>query len=173
MTSSQDTGLSGSTILPEQATSDAIELSGFELTLTMVVNAYHRWIARGMATAGQAGMSPLEAVILTHVAERMRPRTFSDICLVLGIEDTYLAHYAIRKLTSAGLVETGRAGKEKTVTSTNKGAEVCSRFFGIRDELLSKAAVQAAGGTDLSEIAAALRALAGAYDQANRSAASW
>ena len=50
------------------------------------------------------------------------PRSLLDICLVLGIDDTHVVTYAIKKLEAAGLVTSKRSGKEKVVTATREGA---------------------------------------------------
>jgi predicted MarR family transcription regulator len=96
-------------------------LSEVEFAMTMMVNAYHRWMVRCMAAAGAPGMSPLDTLVLHSVNHRGRPKSLADICLVLNIEDTHTVTYALKKLQKAGLVETGRRGKEKTVAITAAG----------------------------------------------------
>lgn len=148
-------------------------LSEIEFALTMAANAFQRWIVRCMVAAGGPAMSPLEVLILHLVHHRERPKTVSDICLVLNIEDAHLANYAIRKLVGHGLVRKGRLGKEKTVTATEAGAALCARYGTVREALLVRAARQAGHDpADISQVAATLRALSGAYDQAARTAAA-
>ncbi len=148
-------------------------LSRLEQTLTVTANSFHRWLTRGMAMVGHADLSPLSIMILNIAAQSPHPRTMADICLVLGVEDAHLARYATQKLAETGLIETGRVGKEKTITVTEKGAEIWQRFLAVRNRLLLDAVSPMAGKVDLMEVAAALRTLSGAYDQARRSAASW
>lgn len=148
-------------------------LSEVEFALTMTVNAFQRWTVRCMAAAGGPAMSPLEVQIVHLVNHRGRLKTLADLCLVLNIEDTHLVSYAIRKLVEHGLVASGRSGKEKTVAVTEQGARLCARYGEVREALL----VDAAGrlghdNEEMSRIAAMLRALSGAYDQAARAAAS-
>lgn len=148
-------------------------LSEIEFALTMVNHAYHRWMVRGMTAAGLPGLSPLEVLILHLVHHRARAKSLADICLVLNIEDTHLANYAIRKLDKHGLVKTGRAGKEKTIAITPTGADFCTRYGAIREALVLHAAQQLGQKpAELSRMAATLRALSGAYDQAARAAAA-
>lgn len=155
------------------AASSLPELSEVEFALTMVNHAYHRWMVRGMTAAGLPGLSPMEVLILHLVHHRARAKSLADICLVLNIEDTHLANYAIRKLDKHGLVATGRTGKEKTIAITPKGADFCARYGAIREALVLRAAQQLGQDpADLSRIAATLRALSGAYDQAARAAAA-
>ena len=148
-------------------------LSEVEFALTMANNAFHRWMVRCMEAAGGPSMSPLEVLIVHLVHHRARPKTLADICLVLNIEDTHLANYAIRKLVGHGLVEEGRKGKEKTVRITGTGAALCARYGEVREALVVRAARQLGHDpADISRVAALLRTLSGAYDQAARAAAA-
>ena len=148
-------------------------LSEVEFAVNMMANAYQRWMVRCMTAAGGPLMSPLEVLILHLVHHRGRPKTLADVCLILNIEDTHLANYAIRKLTQAGLLKAGRKGKEKTVQITDAGARLCARYKTVREALLVPAARSAGQeSSDFSQVAALLRALSGSYDQAARAAAA-
>ena len=149
------------------------EASEMEFALTMANNAFHRWMTRCMTAAGEAGMAPLEILILHLVHHRARPKSLADICLVLNIEDTHLVTYALRKLGERGLVTAGRKGKEKTISITAEGAALCTRYGEVREALLVRG-LQATGidPGEVSRLAALLRALSGGYDQAARAAAS-
>lgn len=148
-------------------------LSEMEFALTMANHAFHRWMEQCMAAAGMPGMSPLEILILHLVHHRDRAKTLSEIRLVLNVEDTHLVSYATKKLAGQGLVETGRAGKEKTVTIAPAGAALCRRYTEVREALLVRS-VTALGldPDELSRIATLLRTLSGSYDQAARAAAA-
>ena len=155
------------------ANSSLPALSEVEFALTMSNHAFQRWIIRCMSAAGGPAMSPLEVLILHLVNHRERPKTLADICLVLNIEDTHLANYAIRKLADHKLVTQGRKGKEKTVAVTEAGAALCARYGEVREALLVRTARQL--GIDVAEmsrLAALLRMLSGSYDQAARAAAA-
>jgi predicted MarR family transcription regulator len=146
-------------------------LSEVEFGLILASHAFSRWMMRGMAAAGMPGLSPTEVMILHTVKHRDRPKKFADICLVLGIEDTHVATYAIQKLEKAGLVSIGRSGKEKIISATEKGAAACESYAEIRERLLVNGAASAgASEAALSELAMLLRALSGHYDQAARAA---
>lgn len=148
-------------------------LSEFEFGLILASQAFDRWIVRCMSAAGVSGINAIDVLVLHSVNHRERPKTLTDICMVLSIEDTHVATYAIRKLEKAGLVTSGKAGKEKTVQITPQGAEACERYRAIREELLVNTA-RSLGLTNekASELAGHLRALSGHYAQAARSAAS-
>lgn len=148
-------------------------LSEVEFAVTMMVNAYHRWMVRCMTAAGVPGMAPLDVQVLHWVNHRGRSKTLADICLVLNIEDTHTVTYALRKLEKAGLVKSGKRGKEKTAEITPKGEAACMEYKRIREALLV-GPVKTLGldETELSRLAAVLRSVSGHYDQAARSAAA-
>lgn len=148
-------------------------LSEVEFAVTMMVNAYHRWMVRCMAASGLDGLSPLETLVLHSVNHRGRAKTLSDICLVLNIEDTHTVTYALKKLEKAGLTKAGRRGKEKTAEITKAGEAACLEYRRIREALL----VEPIKGLrldeqELSRIAATMRLVSGHYDQAARAAAA-
>ncbi|MCB4919915.1 winged helix DNA-binding protein [Brucella intermedia] len=146
-------------------------MSEVEYGLILASHAFSRWMVRCMAAAGLPGLSPIEVLILHSIRHRDREKKLADICLVLDIEDTHIATYAIRKLESAGLLTTGKAAKEKTVKITAKGAEACARYAQIRERLLVDSTSNARPSEEtLSEVAALLRFMSGAFNQATRSA---
>jgi predicted MarR family transcription regulator len=148
-------------------------LSEVEFALTMANHSFQRWMVRCMTAAGLPGLSPLEVLIVHLVNHRERPKTLADICLVLNIEDTHLATYAIRKLEGHGLVASSRNGKEKAIAITPKGTDLCTRYGEIREALVVRAARQMGHDpADISRVAALLRTISGAYDQAARAAAA-
>lgn len=146
-------------------------LSEVEFGLILASHAFERWTMRCMAAAGVAGLSAVEVQVLHSVRHRDRPKKIADLCLVLGIEDTHVVTYAIKKLEASGLVASHRSGKEKLIRATAAGAEACTRYHEVRERLLVQP-VTATGLPDpvLSELGALLRALSGHYDQAARSA---
>ena len=148
-------------------------LSEVEFAFTMMGQAFHRWMTHCMIAAGGPTMSPLEVLIVHLVHHRDRPKTLAEVCLILNIEDTHLANYAIRKLTQAGLVQAGRRGKEKTIDITPEGAALCKRYGEIREALLVKSAKQLGyDAEELSKMASLMRTLSGSYDQGSRAAAA-
>ncbi|WEK44648.1 MAG: winged helix DNA-binding protein [Candidatus Sphingomonas colombiensis] len=147
-------------------------LSELEFSLTLAATAYQRWLARCAVAAG-ASLSPIEVLILHTVRHRDRPKRLGDITLVLDIEDTHLATYAIRKLEKAGLVETRRQGKEKLVAATEAGVAFCDAYRAVRERLLADAvATEGPGESALSDMADLLRRISGQYNQAARAAAT-
>lgn len=147
-------------------------LSELEFSLTLAATAYQRWLARCAMAAGTP-LSPIEVLILHTVRHRDRPKRLGDITLVLDIEDTHLATYAIRKLEKAGFVETRRQGKEKLVVATGAGVAFCEGYREVRERLLADAvAAEGPGDAALSDVADVLRRISGQYNQAARAAAT-
>lgn len=148
-------------------------LSEIEFAVTMMVNAYHRWMVRCMAASGSEGLGPLDVLVLHSVNHRGRAKSLSDICLVLNIEDTHTVTYALKKLQKAGLIQSGRRGKERTAQITAAGEAACMEYRRLREALLA-GPMKALGldETELSRLAATLRLVSGNYDQAARAAAA-
>ncbi|OYV53668.1 MAG: transcriptional regulator [Rhodospirillales bacterium 20-60-12] len=148
-------------------------LSEVEFGLNLAVNAYHRWMARCMAAAGAPSLSALEILILHTVRHRDRPKRFADIMLVLDIEETHLATYAVNKLLKLNLVEIHKSGKEKLVQASASGIALCASYAEVRAQLLvAPFATSNANEEQLSSLAALLRSLSGHYGQAARAAAT-
>ena len=149
-------------------------LSEVEYGMMIAVSAFNRWMVRCMAAARLPGLSATEVAILHSIAHRGRERRMADIALVLDIEDTHIVTYAIRKLEAAELITTRRAGKEKLVSISDAGFDACKRYGQLRDKLLLDITSEARISEDkLSEAAALLRLLSGAYNQAARAAATF
>jgi predicted MarR family transcription regulator len=148
-------------------------LSELEFGLILAGHAFERWMVHCMTAAGEPGLTAIDVLVLHSANHRGRPKRLSDLCIVLGIEDTHVVIYAVKKLEKRDLVKGTRSGKEKLISTTEKGVETCLRYRDIREELL----VESVRGLGLdpkvtSTVAAMLRALSGHYDQAARAAAS-
>ncbi|MEL7150102.1 MAG: winged helix DNA-binding protein [Pseudomonadota bacterium] len=147
------------------------EISELEFGLIIASNAFNRWVVQAMTAAGHPELSALEVLVLHTVRHKDRPKTLAGVCLVLNVEDTHLVNYAVKKLTRAGLVATGRRGKEKTVEATASGRTACEAYRDIREQLLLEAVTER--GLDpatVSQVAGLLRMMSGQYDQAARAA---
>jgi predicted MarR family transcription regulator len=152
-------------------------LSELEFGLIVSGHAFDRWVTRCMAAAGVPDLTVTDVLVLHHVHHRERAKKLADICFTLNYEDSHVVSYALRKLAGLGLVRSEKAGKEVFWSTTPTGRDKVLRYRDIRDRcLLASAGEGLAGQVDrperLGEIAAALRALSGLYDQAARAAAS-
>jgi predicted MarR family transcription regulator len=162
------------------ASGDWAGLSEIEFGLIVAGHAFDRWIVRCMAAAGVPDLAVTDVLVLHHVHHRARPKKLADICFTLNYEDTHIVSYALRKLAALGLVRSEKVGKEAFWSTTEAGQETVMRYRQIRERCLLGSAAESLGpGVDpaerapaLAEVASALRALSGLYDQAARAAAS-
>ncbi len=176
MTDKINDGASGmkQIVLSEHLSNNHVpSLSEIEFGIINAGNAFNRWIVHCMSAAGISDLSALDVLILHTVNHRNRAKKLADICLVLHLEDTYTATYAIKKLEKHKLVISTKKGKEKYTEITKKGAKVCDTYRKVRETcLLPSMDSTGKSNEELREIASTLRVLSGLYDQAARSAAS-
>jgi predicted MarR family transcription regulator len=154
-------------------------LSELEFSLTMVVNAYQRWMVRCMAAAGRTTMASgpelgaLDVLVLHHVYHLERPKRLTDLALVLNIEDHHTINYGLKKLARLGLIRGERKGKEVSYAATERGRKLCDTYRQVREECLIESFDRLEVlDPDLSKTASLLRGLSGIYDQAARAATS-
>ncbi|NDW04663.1 winged helix DNA-binding protein [Jiella pacifica] len=148
-------------------------LSEVEFGMILSGHAFERWMVRCMTAAGEPGLTATEITVLHSVTHRGKPKRLADVCLVLGIEDTHLVTYAVRKLEQKGLVSREKAGKERLIAITPAGERACRRYRELREKILVEGISELGLSADrMSEIARLLRLLSGHYDQAARTAAS-
>ncbi len=149
------------------------ELSEFEFALTIANNGFERWMVRCMAAAGLPDLGATDILILHKINRQEREKKLADICLVLNIEDTHVATYALKKLTKLDLVSSRKAGKENYFSTTVHGQAACERYREIRETcLISALGPYGLVNADIGDLANVMRALSGMYDQAARAAAS-
>lgn len=148
-------------------------LSEVEFGMLLSSHAFERWMVRCMTAAGEAGLTATEVTVLHTVTHRGTSKRLADICLVLGIEDTHLVTYAVRKLEEKGLVIRRKSGKERLIQVTPAGEDACSRYRDLRERILVAGISELGLSPErMSEIAHLLRLLSGHYDQAARTAAT-
>jgi len=149
------------------------ESSEFEYGMTLAYNGFTRWMQRCMAAAGTSELSALEIQVLHTTNHRDREKRLTDICFVLNIEDSHTVNYALRKLLKLGLLLADKRGKEVFYKTSDTGRDLCEKYRKIREQCLLEVLPRSGvDGEELRQIAGALRALSGLYDQASRAAAS-
>lgn len=155
------------------ATSIGWPLSEVEFGLTVLNNAFTKWIVRCAAAAGLGDLSAIEVLALHNIHHRDNEQRRIDICFMLNIEDTHTVNYALKKLIKLELIVGTKRGKEIYYATTDKGHSLCEEYRIIREEcLISSLNNIDENSEELSQIAATLRSLSGVYDQAARAAAS-
>ncbi len=155
------------------ASGDHWSLSEVEFGLTVLNNAFGKWVVRCAAAAGQNDLSLIEVLSLHNIHMRDQGQRRIDICFVLNIEDTHTVNYALKKLAKQGLISGKKQGKEIFYTTTEKGEKFCQEYQQVREQcLLQDLAVLGKSEEEISALAAMMRTLSGVYDQAARAAAS-
>ncbi len=149
------------------------EASEIEYGMIIAYNAFSRWMTRCMSAAGNTDLTPLEILVLHNTNHRSRDKRLTDICFLLNIEDTHTVNYALRKLMKMELIVSEKRGKEVFYSTSPSGEALCDAYREMRDRcFLDGLSRLDMTGDEMREIAAALRALSGQYDQAGRAAAS-
>ena len=147
------------------------ELSECEYGLIVAWHAFARWMTRCAAAAGAPDLTPVDILVLHHVAHRRSDKRVPDICSVLDIEDTHVVTYSLRKLTRAGFVTSRHHGKEALYRITDAGWSWCQKYRQVRDAcLIPIFSGNATENAELARTAEMLRTLSGRYDQAARAA---
>ncbi len=155
------------------ATAESWPLSEVEYGLTLVYNAFSRWIVRCAAATGYKDFNSVDVLILHNINHRNREKRLSDISLMLNIEDAHTTNYSIKKLAKLNLVTGKKRGKEIFYSTTDEGKKVCEDYRKIREKCLLSGMKNFGGeSAELVNIASFLRSLSGVYDQASRAAAS-
>ena len=155
------------------ATEQGWPLSEVEFGLTIVFNAFQKWIVRCAAAAGQGDMNAIDGLVLHNVNHRDKEKRRIDVTFMLNIEDSHVVNYALKKLVSMGLVEKEKRGKEIFYATSAKGKKLCEEYRNVREQCLIPGINSInQDAEELSGHAAVLRTLSGLYDQASRAAAS-
>ncbi|MFQ3247694.1 MAG: putative MarR family transcription regulator [Arenicella sp.] len=155
------------------STPETLPLSELEFALTILHNAFNKWIVRCSGAICSYDLNAIEVLTLHNIHQRETQQRRIDICFMLNIEDTHTVNYALKKLSKHGLIVGSKRGKEIFYSTTDEGHNVCEQYREVRDACLIPGLNVIDGGTEiLSDIALTMRTLSGLYDQAARSAAS-
>lgn len=156
------------------ATDEGWPLSEVEFGLTVLNNAFLKWIVKCSSAAGQKELNALDVLVFHNINHRNNAKRRIDICFILNIEDSHTVNYALKKLLKLGLIKGTKRGKEIFYTPTEEGLAFCEEYKTVREQCLisSYKSEESKNAEDLSFIAETLRSLSGLYDQAARTAAS-
>jgi predicted MarR family transcription regulator len=155
------------------ATGEGASLSEFEFGLNLANNSFQRWMIQCMTASGRPDLSALDIQILHVVNHRDRSKRVGDLCIMLNIDDTHVVTYSLKKLQNFGLLTSLKKGSEKLFKTSTAGVRLCLEYREIREKALVNG-LKSLGDVyvNLHDLATALRALSGFYDQAARAAAS-
>ena len=149
------------------------QVSEFEFGLIIAWHAFARWMMRCMTAAGVKDMTPIDVLVLHHVAHRDTEKRLADIGFVLNVEDTHVVSYSLRKLAGLGLVQSTKRGKEAFWSVTEQGRDICLAYRDVRESCLMPGfSGSAEENRRIAELAQLLRTVSGRYDQAARAAST-
>lgn len=154
------------------ATKEGISLSEFEYALTMMNNAFHRWLQSCSTTSGMPELSPLDIMVVHNIYHRDRPKRIADVAFTLNIDDLHTVSYSVRKLVKLELAEGIRQGKDTFYNVTESGKLFCNRYRDVREQCLVDVIKRIGMDEQLSDVATMMRTLSGFYDQASRAVRS-
>ena len=150
------------------------QLSELEYAMTMIYNAFSRWMVHCIAALGYKDFNPLDVLVLHNVNHRTREKRLADIVFTLNIDDNHTVNYSLKKLMKYELVESRKVGKEMFYQTTSKGQELCQSYRELRRTCLVNTALASDRNfEEISHCALLLRGLSGLYDQASRAASSF
>jgi predicted MarR family transcription regulator len=148
-------------------------MSEFELALIVVTNTFNQWVTRCGSAAGITGLSTLDMLVMHFLCNRRRPMRAVDIAFALSIEDVHLVAYSLKKLVRLQLMARERRGNEMLFSATKTADATYERYQGIRRQCLIRSlGMLHSPESDLPAVTGMLRALAGIYEQAARTAAT-
>jgi len=157
---------------PTERTTDGERLSEVELALTVLWNSVHRWLSQCSQSSMMSGLSDLDVFLLHLLVYRNKPLRNIDLAFALSIDDMHLVSYSLKKLARLSLITGSKTGKEVFYEPTEAGKIHFYDFLKDRKKYLEPVMSSVAAEYDLAALAALLRTLSGAYEQAARAAAS-
>ena len=90
--------------------------------MTMIYNAYSRWMTHCMTSVGYKDFNPLDILILHNINHRSKEKRLADIAFMLNIEDTHTVNYAVKKLVKAELLLVKRPGKRSSTAPPKRAS---------------------------------------------------
>lgn len=147
-------------------------LSEFEYGLTMVNNAFQRWMQSCSIACDVHNLSALDILVVHNICHRDRAKRITDVAFTLNFDDTHNVSYSVRKMVKNGLLQAERRGKETYYSVTLQGKEFCIEYAKIRDKCLVQALEYMTLDESFDDVAKLMRALSGVYAQASRAASS-
>ncbi|MFV0573868.1 MAG: winged helix DNA-binding protein [Vibrio sp.] len=154
------------------ASDEAATLSEFEYALTMMNNAFQRWMQSCSTASDMPELSPLDILVVHNIYHRNRAKRISDVAFTLNIDDLHTVSYSVRKLVKRQLVESTRQGKDTFYNITPEGKAFCNHYRMIREQCLVEAMKAMNISDQLGDVATLMRTLSGFYDQASRAVRS-
>lgn len=113
-------------------------LTAFEWSLWRISAAFLRWQSECSTDLAGTSISGLETAVLHTIRYRQKPKGLSEICRLLGRDDTANVQYAIKKLQGLKMIERvkGRSRKDTLYIPTSVGEQLTHDYRAVRENLL-------------------------------------
>lgn len=113
-------------------------LTAFEWSLWRISAAFLRWQSECSSDLAGTSISGLETAVLHTIRYRQKPKGLSEICRLLGRDDTANVQYAIKKLQGLKMIERvkGRSRKDTLYIPTSVGEQLTQDYRAVRENLL-------------------------------------
>lgn len=113
-------------------------LTAFEWSLWRISAAFLRWQSECSSDLAGTSISGLESAVLHTISYRQKPKGLSEICRLLGRDDTANVQYAIKKLQGLRMIERvkGRSRKDTLYIPTSTGDQLAQDYREVRENLL-------------------------------------
>ncbi|NMT62718.1 winged helix DNA-binding protein [Marinobacter orientalis] len=144
-------------------------MTDLEHTLLRAFAAFERWQSECLAAVSHQPLSSTDNAVLHIIRMKERPKTLTEVARLLARDDLSNLQYAIKKLTSAGLVEKSKEKKRRGVaySVTDQGRQVTDDYADLRRALLIQMLPEERDSSAQFDSARRLlNLLQGVYDQA-------
>lgn len=150
-------------------------LTAFEWSLWRISASFLRWQSECSSDLAGTAISGLETAVLHTIRFRQKPKGLSEICRLLGRDDTANVQYAIKKLQGLRLIERvqGRSRKDTLYVPTLQGNQLTQDYHAVRQNLLVSMVQRIdRSDTSLQATTEMLELLTSFYEAATRRVAS-
>jgi predicted MarR family transcription regulator len=152
-------------------TGDESVVAEFEYSLMRSIESFNAWQQECLAAVSGHKMSATDNVVLHITRMNDRPKTITELSMLMNRPDLSNLKYSVRKLVDAGLLEKLSEGSKRKGTryrATQAGVDITEAYAQLRREQLMPALSDIAGSTDKLERATqTLNLISGIYEQSS------
>ena len=151
------------------ASDDELVVADFEYALMRCIESYNAWQQECLAAVSGQAMSATDNVILHVSRMNDRPKSISELSVLLNRSDLSNLKYSVRKLVQMGLLEKISEGSKRKGTryqATATGIEITQAYARLRREQLMPVLNSLAGSAEkLDQATQTLNLASGIYEQ--------
>ena len=151
------------------ANDDELAVADFEYALMRSIESYNAWQQECLAAVSGQTMSATDNVILHVSRMNDRPKSISELSVLLNRTDLSNLKYSVRKLVQMGLLEKISEGNKRKGTryqATAAGIEITEAYARLRREQLMPVLNSLVGSSEkLQQATQTLNLVSGIYEQ--------